>query len=639
MSKDYDQTEKYSMSIYHFNLQYKAGDKNSYFELVKASFTPFVRFFDEHPEWKASLEIQGHFIGFLARHFPEDLALLRKLNLRNQIEIVNVHYSDQVYLAYPYRDMVESCKINKEIFDRYGLKRSGVFFAQENFFGEGAERYMREQGFNIALLNQHFYSHHHKTRKFAPYYKYKSIFALIKGAHGYNAENNSRQIIQRFSYWDDGELAFARGNNYMPGYGASEKAYQNHTYKYKRLESQGFQMVSVTDYINRMRALDLQPVEIGPFTDGSWNMDYYGGVYLWMGTYRLPWERDGEIRSFTYQSRNKLLATEKLIEWGESQGIKIPQEIKLDLKMAWKHQLLAEVSDSTGQTPVLVEIYYTPKESRDCIQYCNKILMQLEDIFKEKNISLPWGKYIDTSKESTDNKILLDNIPACYGVENRAGYELKKSDLDLLTYADLEDLIGGSVRMLRVRKKSIKYSLYETDLPDDIDEVKHVIFDIRWHPNYSLFMSRVLSFFRTAKNYTFTPLYDNKIGNYSGLIFPLNEEKLIYCPALMEDTPKVYDLDKFDFKRTWLGLPNGLIGLGNDVYIIKHNYYRDTHIAATLNTDNQFVQGENTVSFMTLNPPRKTYNWRFSIFKGSLKNAVVLANKLNVNPVVKISKD
>jgi hypothetical protein len=647
--------EKYSMSIYHFNLQYMAGSRSAYFKLVKASLQPFLKFFNEFPHWKASLELQGHMIGFLGRHFPEDLSLLQKLNSRGQIELVNVHYSDQIYLAYPYRDMQESCKLNTEIFTKYGLKRSGVFFAQENFFGEGAEKFMYENNYHIALLNQHFYNLHHNEHPFAPYYTYKRVDALIKGSHGFIAPDGSENINvnQVFSYWDDGELAFARGNNYMPGYGPSPEAYQNHIWKYKKLQKKGYQMVSVEDYINRMKELKLTPYKLGPVTDGSWNMPYYGGVYLWMGTYRLPWERDGDIRSLTYQVRNILLSTESTITWCKEHGLKIAAEIYIDLKMAWKHLLLAEVSDSTGQTPVLVEVHYSEKESADCQRYCKKIIQRLAEECKAQTITnFPLNKYIDTKTATiSDSNPIYEGKQCCsnFNKPPNDNYKLNtinqqsktvNADFQPIPISKVSELIGGKINLIRVRKNSVKFSAYMSPLPGEIKEGSHVVLDINWKSLPTYFVNRVMAFFRTDKYKTFTPLYDRNIGNYAGLIFPLHGEQLIYCPALMEDDPKIYNFNEFDSKRFWLPLPNGLIGLGNDVYLIKHNAYGNTHIATTVNLDKQFINGGSTgktVSLMTLNAPHTKFKWRFSIFKGSIKDAAVLANKINVNPVVQIS--
>jgi hypothetical protein len=364
-------------------------------------------------------------------------------------------------------------------------------------------------------------------------------------------------------------------------------------------------------------------------------MQYYGGVYLWMGTHRLPWERDGDIRSYTYQARGILLGIEKFMEWSNNQGINITPDMKMNLKMAWKHLLLAEVSDSTGQTPVLIEVHYSMNELNECIRYCEKVYNEIVTLCKFKSISLPQEIYINTSKVGKEIE-LLEKYPSYMGILNNLDAKSLDKDFHFINCGEFEEFIKGQINLLRVRKPSIHYSIYRAPLPDKIADGEHVIFDLEFHPNYTKMISRIMSFMRVQKYKTFTPLFDRKFGNYSGIIFPLHENKLIYCPALMETEPRIYSLEEFDFGRTWLGLPNGLIGLGNDIYIIKHNSFGNTHIAATINRDNQFPVNGNTVSFMTLNPPRCTYYWRFSIYKGSLENAVDLANRLNVGPVIKL---
>jgi len=655
--------EKYSLSIYHFNLQYKAGDKKSYFKLIEASFQPFLKFFLENSNWKVDLELQGHFIAFLARHFPDDLENLIKLNERNQIEIVNVHYSDQIYLAYPYLDMQMSFKFCEEIFKRYNLKRSSVFFAQENFFGEGAEKYMVDHGYSIALLNQHYYSHHYGKPPYAPYYKYKNIDVLLKTTHGYKSDDKGIEITQKFSYWGDGELAFARGNNYMPFYGPSKKAYLNHKIKYRKLELEGFKMITVEDYIKRMKQLNIQPMEIGPLTDGSWNMRYYGGVYLWMGTYRLPWERDADIRSLTYRAREKLIMTEQIMNLVNSNGIKIPKNLYGYLKLAWKHLLLAEVSDSTGQTPVPIEIYYSINESNEVYRYCNLIIKKIKEICEknEKKFEIPIGKFIDTSKSidelSSNHDSAIINIkfyPPIYGIfSNLQEIESNESYFEKLNFNQVKELFSIEnksffIRFLHMIPSSIKINFYKPNneiiknlkipIGVDLTKIEQVIFDVSWVPKHTAFLSRILAFARTEKNKTFSDLFDRKFGNYAGIILPLFERKLIYCPALMETEPKEYLLDQFDFKnyRTWLGLPNGLIGLGKDRYLIKHNSFGNTCIAITLSLDNQFLTERPAVCLITLNPPRVKFNWRISIVKGPLNEVTKLANRININPILPI---
>ncbi|MBD3185427.1 hypothetical protein GF325_01255, partial [Candidatus Bathyarchaeota archaeon] len=221
----------YSLSIYHFNLQYNAGNEESYHVLITKSFVPFLDFYMAHPDFKASLEFQGHAISFMARYYPDELEKLVTLVMeRNQVELISVHYSDQVYLAYPKRDLQESIRINDKTLSRYGLKRGPSWFAQENFFGPGVVDLMKKNGYKVALLNRHYLRHYQGDIDPAPYWERDGIHFL--SSYSFNLKSDSGSGVNSkyegapqlyFDYWGDGELAFTRGNNYFPFHGPSEK--------------------------------------------------------------------------------------------------------------------------------------------------------------------------------------------------------------------------------------------------------------------------------------------------------------------------------------------------------------------------------------------------------------------------------
>jgi hypothetical protein len=56
-----------------------------------------------------------------------------------------------------------------------------------------------------------------------------------------------------------------------------------------------------------------------------------------------------------------LLAAEKLVDYAASLGFDV-KELKAELEKAWRHLLLAEVSDSSGWTPWASEVQYTANE-------------------------------------------------------------------------------------------------------------------------------------------------------------------------------------------------------------------------------------------------------------------------------------
>ena len=614
--------EKYSLSIYHFNLQYKAGDKKSYFNLHRSSMKPYLRFFTLFPQWKTSCELQGHYLEFMARHFPEDLAQLRKLNEKGQLELVCVHYSDQIFLAYPERDLIESIKLNNEIFEKYGLKRSNVWFGQENFFGQGLiKKIFPNFGFRTALLNWHYLWHHDKeyNKEKAPFWLFRDsddstgskYNYLISSGQFYEDLDQNLKITQKFSYWDDAELAFG-ATPYFSFLAKTKEQFLKDILKYKTLEKQGYKIATVTEYIDRCLELKLKP-KVGPYlTEGSWNLRYYGGVYLWMGYYRLPFEKDGYIRSLTFRVRAKLLAIEKLIEKSFREEKEVPNLIRDKLKMAWKHLMLAEVSDSTGQTPFPIEIQYSISECTDaerCIADIYRFLLKESyQKFEHGFLSTATGQIFSDAPEFLIQK---ERVPI----------------------SELQN-IGIDPWMIRIKKKKSKIALWKSALPEGL-KGNHYILDVEWRNNYTPFLDRILAFFKNSeKNPEFTKLFDEHLGNYAGIKFPLNTVKIIYSPALMEDSIAEYPIDTFSFRTTWLPLPSGIIGLDQNTFIIKHNLYGNTHIACTTN----FEESRPNIGFIVLNPPRnRLFRWKYSILTHTTKeDALTLSNLINIFPTVPI---
>ena len=91
---------KYAVGLFHFNLQYVAGDYRIENRIIRESLYPVLQFFERHPAYKADIEIQGYAIEVLAEEHPEVLALLKKLVEQDQIELVIAHYSDQIGRAH-----------------------------------------------------------------------------------------------------------------------------------------------------------------------------------------------------------------------------------------------------------------------------------------------------------------------------------------------------------------------------------------------------------------------------------------------------------------------------------------------------------------------------------------------------------
>ena len=55
-------TEKYAIGMFHFNLQYVAGDYRIERRIITESFYPVLQFFEKNPQYKSDIEIQGYAI-------------------------------------------------------------------------------------------------------------------------------------------------------------------------------------------------------------------------------------------------------------------------------------------------------------------------------------------------------------------------------------------------------------------------------------------------------------------------------------------------------------------------------------------------------------------------------------------------
>ncbi len=593
--------KKVSLGVFHYNAQYVAGRRDSYWKQTLASLIPQLKFHKHHPTWKCNLEISGHHLLFLERHFPAVLNALRKLNNAGTIELVTVHYSDQIYMAYPKRDLVESIKICDEIYAKLGLIKSPVWFGQENFFGEGITRVMKETGYKIALVNRSQYSYFHALEPRAPYYHFKGsdIDVLLAGTNG-----QEDVVQQNWNFWGDGELAFAQANIYFPGYGPSPKKYAERVTRYQQQESSGVEFLSVTEYIDWCKKEGLQPAELLPILDGSWNHFQYGGTYLWMGTSRFPFERDGDVRSLTYQSRARLLAAEGLVTAARQAGIDVTTETR-NLRLAWKHQLLAEVSDSTGQTPVKIEVVYSLVEARRTIALADTI------------------------------------IEAVRAKHNRAPFAIDTKSGKVVQESEWQDLSGGN--RVRISRDTFLHSL---DLQMWCQNVKRCTvetafyrvgnnrfdLDLNFHSKCTPFHQRVLSLFRTRKKMGLARALEDHICTYSGLWWAWNSDSISYCPATMEEEPVEYALTQFENGRHWIPAPNGYLQVRPDLHVVKHNAFGNTHMCFTCDAPNK------RMGLILLNPPKTPFNWRLSFIRGTRDEAVSFANQLNVWPFVKLER-
>jgi hypothetical protein len=110
-------------------------------------------------------------------------------------------------------------------------------------------------------------------------------------------------------------------------------------------------------------------------------------------------------------------------------------------------------------------------------------------------------------------------------------------------------------------------------------------------------------------------------ASVSGIQCDLQTDNLIYSPALMEHQLVQYPLENFKPSILYLPLVNGIIGINENTYLIKHN--TTMHIACAVHITNKSVQ------FVIENPKPVSTQWIFTIFHGAGDDAVRLALQIN----------
>jgi len=369
--------EKYAIGMFHFNLQYVAGDYKIENRIIKESLFPVLQFFEKNPSFKSDIEIQGYAIEVLAEEHPEVLALLKKLINRNQIELVIAHYSDQFFIAYPAFDLQKSIEISDQILAKQGMKRSRVFFGQEIQWTPAYASALKGK-YDVVVTSSDPHSFYRdKTLPLVDVrYGNDHILGLI------DSEKKLNGLEWDYAFLDDGEVF--NSLDYRSNFYRVPEQEKESIDRFKKLQSEGYKFVTMTELVNKIKNLKgYQIPEYAFVPEGTWNMSVCG-PYMWMGRQRSGVETDGITRALCYQMRNVLLAVERLVEYAGSKGIDVT-ELKALLEKAWRHLLLAEVSDSSGWTPWAVEVQYTANEVANAKKVIKEISEKLKAILPLEN--------------------------------------------------------------------------------------------------------------------------------------------------------------------------------------------------------------------------------------------------------------
>jgi MYXO-CTERM domain-containing protein len=584
--------QRFSLSMFHFNVQYVPGgttgfpsgdDPNPAFALddeqvqdriITESFEPVLDLFLAHSDWKVTLEMQGLMVEAMQARHQGVLRKLKQLYDLGQAEIVSFHYSDQLFLAYPPRDLAVSHELMEPIWQEVGIQPSPVVFCQEGQFGEGMIPFGRPHGRTIFVLPKNLFRYQHLTAyDTAPPLFTKDGADIVLGGR----DVTHPQVEARWSFFDDGELLATNGRNPYLGTGfehvpAAVTAYEA---ELQAQVAQGFRIATVQEYVTACKALGVAQPELPAMLDGTWQPPSTDSMHRWMGASGLldaayGDERDDEVLTGNVQARHWVRVAETLVTYAETEGIIEAGDYDQALHACWQSALLGQVSDASGINPFEGEVRYGLEHGQAATSCANAILMELGPQVGGPVLS------IDTSLGEVNE---LGDLP---------------TTLATPTDPFFTELDGFAVN---APGREVELTWEQVGLGEGL--VRLTV-----HASAAAAGERLMR-----------------------ITFPLELQGFLITPGLIELQAEYHAFQEFEFQegRVTLPLANGLLGLDQGVWLIKQT--SSVHLGAT------FPVGEGQVFFedQTLDPAGEV-SWVFWLLQGEQTDAVALADALNLNP-------
>ncbi len=573
------QEKSYINCLLHWNLEFIAGETNTYDKLLNEAFEPALDIFLQCPEWHADFEVSGLMLEFTDQRFPWIIAKLRTLNRRGQVDVICVHYSETIWPAFPLIDFRHSWAIDKAIIDRLGLRFSPTFFAQENFFGEGVADVAKEFGIQHAVIPEKNYAWPFQAlTPLYPVYDMQGLDLVIRGEEKQDGrwwifEDTAKNLKVRFMYdkAGDGE-PWVGEDPYSPGglWRNEDKIKQKLVF-YKENLAAGVHFTTTHEFVEEMAKLGIQKPKLLGVPDGPWGLKS-PGVFQWMGLYFSYYELDVEMRSLTFRARAMILAAEALVDLVGAQGTDVSR-YRILLNRGWRKLINSEVSDSSGWVPTLIERYYAIDNALAAFFWGEKICRELRPLLGLTN------EAIDT----------LDRRPVPW-----ESTEITGDTVDLLEEWGMQ-VVGPKVKSTCIKINPNHYHVKFSFLHGDVN-------------------TGVRFAFRDPKN-------------------------LSYSPALMDGKVVAHPLKNYNPECThlFLPLPNGLINLSPEWWVIKHNDC--SHVACKVNFTDHTLDFMTMMNMMALGGREQLgielfQNWQFTLIKGTAEEALRWAKRINLYPIV-----
>ncbi len=568
-------TERYALSMFHFNVQYVAGGLVGYpgysgelrpeeveDSIIVQSLAPVLELYAAHPTWGANIEMQGYLLDVLAARHPETLELLRDLALAGQIEVVSFHYSDQLFIGYPQEDWERSRALTEATFAAHDVPLGTSVFCQEGQAGMAMAEQMAEHGYRTMVWPKNLWNTQHGDFAAEALYSFGDV-ELVVGAQAGTYDDGGLRIETTWTFFDDGELlATGDWNPYFPDLFIHDPAVvAEYEAGLLALEQDGWVITTVRDYADAVRDR-IVPAEPPPLFDGTWQPGSTNGVAKWLGDRSLwfigggPADRDNHVRSLGYLAHRELVAAETAAQVA---GV----DARAELDAAWRLLALGQVTDASGINPYRGEVEYG-------IAHCTEVLRIARGVIERAKLELGLEEADVDPRAGT--MVASDGDPFV-GEPAEAAAELIVFTADPTRDGEVEwERIAEGHHRVRVRIG-----------PGDPD----------------------------------SNAYDVAV-TFTGE----TTDELVTTLALADDEPYTFSRSDFAFGTWGMALPLGLVSIGPNRYVIKDTGF--VHLVATVATEN----GDVTFSDQTQQLDEAS-TWVFHVFEGSADEAVALAQRIN----------
>lgn len=631
--------QRVSTCYYHFNIQYKAGDEETYDPII-ISMAHLIWMYGNHSAWRYTIETQFMTLEYMHDNFPDVFSELRRQNQIGQLELIVPQYSSAWHPPYPLKTFKDSINYTQVRMHEYGLVPSRLILLQEGQWLPGFVEIEDTGNFDAFIV-------HREQFSYMNYFPGEPVLEWTWNGKSKHVIVNPRLPREEAGFYHfqiyaaDGELLNTGDVEVEVGQPASRFEYNEH--KQKNHEDHLIELEKIGTKFLRMDEMYrfcLEKGQVGKMDkfipEIEWVPAQYDQYFTWMGNGAGSTD-DGSYLARAYWTMNYVQAVEVLLEdvmnsgfvsesqyalWGMNRVNGVDGILLNASKKVWE----AQVSDVTGITPNEFEVWYGFNRTFEAYNLAKQVLENIRTLpgSAEKNLSNKFqiNPYLNTVEFNVSRFINNSFVSAsCVeAIEELFGFDIvisQKSSFDQIPHLNYTTSV--SKWNYEMPSGSLEYYALRCDF--------YGKFNISWdHTNADfLYMQKELS--PSVWDYRLTDIPEDDKGNEISISFTDDWNSAIYSPSLSENT--TVTLNRSDYYQNvdgssyeWLFLMamcNGfLYNPGKGYGIVKNNSV--SHLAATWRP--------NSVSFrdtrVKFNSSREYY-----LVKGSYHDVLKFANQIN----------